>query len=755
MTRGPPVFRVALAFAAGAAFAPAAPAVPTGLPPTALYLTLLTLLWRRPDASQWAAVFLSLVAGILWAGGDILRSESPCLLGLKDGAEVAVEGYVAETMGATGGVIRVLNGLGPECRARVTTWVRGEGQLVPGRYGRLVGRWVGGASGSRGGAGYVSAVRFEELAGPVPPWLALRSRARERARTTLRERFGTRAGVAGALTLADRQGVDPAVKEAFVRSGTAHLLSISGFHVGVVAGILAGAAGLLGRSPRTRAVTVTCGVWVYVALIGLPTSASRAAWMTTALMIGTLRGRPVLRTGALGAAMLVLALVDPAAVSGPGYQLTVAGTAGLMSLGRWVERHLPGEGLWSKVAPGVAAGVGASVVTAPILAFHFGELSLLTIPASLLLTPLVATAIPGVMAVILWDAVSLPGASAAAFLVDSLLVAIEKAAVGLGRLPWATVSVTGVETTVFLAGAWMGVGALRAPWSVPAWARVWLAVCSGAAGLTIARVGQDLSRRGTVEISAIDVGQGDAIAVRTARGRWILVDAGPRSRGWDAGAARVVPFLQSRGVARLEAVIVSHPDEDHAGGLEAVLEEVAVGTVLDPGRTVGQSGQRRALALATRRAIPWRRVVTGDRWVLDGVELTVLHPDTVELGDHPNDWSVVLHLRYGDFDALLTGDAEGAVEDRILEALPRGGVEVLKVGHHGSRTSSSRALLARIQPRVALISAGSRNRYGHPAPSVLHRLRQAGAVILRTDLHGTVGVTGRRDGSWTLHRSRR
>ena len=531
-----------------------------------------------------------------------------------------------------------------------------------------------------------------------------------------------------------------------MRAGVAHLLSISGFHVGVVAGLLASVASLAALAPRGRAMVVSVGVWGYVALIGVPTSAARAAWMTTALLLGTFRGRPVLKGGALGFAMLVLAIVDPLAVSGPGYQLTVAGTAGILVLGRWMLRHWPSGRRWAWLGPSVAAGLGASLFTAPILAVHFGELSLLTLPSSLALTPLVATAIPGIMAVLAWDVAGLPFGHVVAFPVDGLLMAIEEGARLAGALPWATLTVTPVETGLVLGGGWVGLRALKAPWTVPAWARAWLAVCAGVACLLGAQALRGLISRNTVEITAIDVGQGDAIAVRTPRGRWLLVDGGPRSRNLDAGATRVVPFLHSRGVRRLEAVILSHPDEDHAGGLESVLEEVPARVVLGPGRTVGQRGQLRALRLARTRGVPWRRVETGDRWTIDGVDIRVLHPDDEDLGHHPNDWSTVLWVRFGDFDALLMGDAERVVEERILPSLPDGGVEVLKAGHHGSRTSTSAAIVDRLRPRFALISAGRENRYGHPAPVVVRRLLDAGATVLRTDTEGTVGVVGTRDG---------
>ncbi|NNF25688.1 MAG: DNA internalization-related competence protein ComEC/Rec2 [Gemmatimonadetes bacterium] len=561
--------------------------------------------------------------------------------------------------------------------------------------------------------------------------------------------------VARALTIAGGEGVDPHLREAFVRAGVAHLLSISGFHVGVVASLLAAMATAAGLSPRGRAGVLAGGVWTYVVLIGAPTSAARAAWMTTALVLGTVRGWPVLRLGALGFAMLVLAVLEPLAVAGPGYQLTVAGTAGILVLGRWIARHWPRGGWVGALGPSVGAGLGAALFTAPVLALHFGALSTLSVPASLVLTPLVAVAIPGILLTVVLDLFTLPGAGLLAYATDGLLLGLSGSARALAALPWASIPVTARDVGVAVGSGLLALRVLRAPWRAAPWARVCLAVAGAGTGVVGVQLVADLSTRGTLEVAAIDVGQGDAIAIRTPNNRWYLVDGGPRSASCDAGASRVVPYLHGRGVRRIEAIVLSHPDADHVGGLPAVLEAFPVGAVLGPGRTVGQGPHLAALEAATRRRSPWRQVVTGDLWSRDGVRFRVLHPGEEDLGDHPNDWSVVLSVHFGEFDVLLMGDAEEAAEARVLKTLGDEAVEVLKVGHHGSRTSTTPALLVRVSPRVAMISAGRRNRYGHPAASVLRRLMERGATILRTDQAGTVAVIGRRDGSFRIRGSPR
>jgi competence protein ComEC len=270
-----------------------------------------------------------------------------------------------------------------------------------------------------------------------------------------------------------------------------------------------------------------------------------------------------------------------------------------------------------------------------------------------------------------------------------------------------------------------------------------------------------LQTRGTAEILAIDVGQGDAIAVRTPARRWLLVDAGPPWEG-DPGGAPVVRALRRAGVRRIEALVLTHPDLDHIGGAGAVLASFDVGEILDPAEPAGKEAYVALLEEAARRGIPWRRAGAGDRRAWDGVDIRVLSPPRERpRGGHAdtetNDASVVLAVAFGDFDALLTGDAPTAVERAVLpEVSPS--LEVLKVGHHGSLTSTDSALVAATHPRVALVSVGRRNRYGHPAPAVIARLRAFQADVRRTDVEGTLSVLGRSDGSFAVrswNRSRR
>ncbi|MDE2795204.1 MAG: DNA internalization-related competence protein ComEC/Rec2 [Gemmatimonadota bacterium] len=758
MRGAPPILWTATGFAAGAAASTA-----LGFDRTLLLLLIPAvpiLLWRGP-ASRAFTVLLCFVAGLAWGTSDH-RAREACNAAVADGAEASVRGYFVRSSAEGASTLRVTSGVGGGCGAPVRVYSR-KGAPPEARFVTVEGRWFRSERPNGSVAVYLSASSVEELgatAGAVPWTDRVRSAIRGRAARALDRRLGEQAGVASALVLAERDGIPRELWDAFARSGSAHLLSISGFHVGVIAALLGGLIALAGRPPRTRAAAMATGVWGYVLLIGAPTSATRAAWMTTAFVLGRLRQTPARALGALGLSMLMLTLLRPSVVAGAGFQLTVAGTAGILVMTRWILRHWPDHRGRAWIASPVAAGIGASVFTAPVLAYHFGQIPLLSLPASLLLTPLVAAAVPGVILTIVMDVLHVPGAAIAGAGAEGLLHTVTSVAAALGDLPWTVAHVTPREAALLTAGALLPLLlATGARWRIRPAVRALVSALSAFAVLWAGQAALSLAGRGALHIVAIDVGQGDAIALRTPRGRWLLVDAGPRGFGGsDAGLTRVVPYLHGQGARRLEAVILSHPDEDHAGGLAAVLRNVRTAAVLGPGFSAGQSGHMLGAEEARQADIPWRRTAAGDAWTLDGVDFEVLSPAPGGPSTHspahpdPNAWSVVVRVTYGEFSALLTGDADAAIEDRLLD---QGRVTALKVGHHGSRTSTSEAFVRATSPAYALISVGARNRYGHPDPAVLARLERAGTRIYRTDRDGTVTLTARKDGSVTVKGSRR
>jgi competence protein ComEC len=572
--------------------------------------------------------------------------------------------------------------------------------------------------------------------------------------------------MAEALVLAQKEGLSPTIKESFARAGTAHLLAISGFHVGVVAGLLLLAGGWLGLAHSTRFLVGSLGVWGYVLFIGLPDAALRAALFLTLFSLGRLRRRSVAPQGALASAFLLFLLLDPGALLRPGFQLSFAGALGLLAWARPLSRRLSKVGPF-RVPPalstGVAAGVSATLATLPLVVWHFGRVSLVGIPVTLLAAPLVTLAIPGILLSLL---ASLPSPALGSFLAQGVeldLWLFARMVEWAGDLPFASVWVSRPGLVAGVVG--VGVASLALRFRPRPGSRMTFLAVGALAGLILWPAADLVMGRGTVELVVLDVGQGDALLLRSPLGRWILVDAGPRTDGYDAGARAVLPYLRRRGAGALELLVLTHPDMDHVGGAGAILGEHPVGGVVDPGVAAGTEAFLDALEGARGMGVPWRVGEAGDSLELDGVALRILWPpgaearadpgtrefmEAVEAEDGANALSLVLELRYGDFSALLTGDAPAAVEEALLPRILSPRIQVLKVGHHGSRTSTSPQLLERISPEVALVSVGGRNRYGHPHLEILRRLEAGGVGVFRTDRLGTLTLRAGKDGRFEV-----
>ncbi len=707
-----------------------------------------------------AALALAVIAGGLTTHGQRRGALDDCRLHLTDGVEGPVFGWFEGGVGTGARPFRLVRGL--DCEGSVRTLQRGGDTALPaGTPVHAVGTWQrstrpAGGPPAWAGTLLLADVRVDESVTGLR-FAGARARIRGRIEARMRVLLPETWPLASALILARKEALDPAVREAFAVAGIAHLLAISGFHVGVVAllfGVLIRSAGAGPRRAPAYAASVT---WLYIGLIGFPAAATRAALILTFLAAARLRARPAGALGAIASAGIILFLLDPSTLGRPGFQLSFAGALGIVMLRPPIRKCLDGLALGA-IPPGlkdaVAAGVGATLATMPFVAFHFGRVSVVGVPATLVATPLVSAVIPGLLSTLGMSWISPPIAHILAAGTDVLLRSLESVALACARPSWASFWVGDAVLMGSLFGGLAGLIGMRfVGEGVRGWARwmtitVWVATGAGVAPLAERWAGL-----GTMEIVFLDVGQGDALAIRSPGGRWILVDTGPRGRTYDAGARVVLPYLRRRGVTRIEALVLTHPDLDHIGGAEAVVQALDVGYVLDPARATGRDAYVGVLEAASRDAVPWVEARRDVSIMLDGVEISVLHPNGPTSapfsGTDSNAQSVVLLVRYGEFEALLTGDAPVEVEEAILADLPSA-LEVLKVGHHGSSTSTSASLLARTSPALAVISVGARNRYGHPYTDVLTRIIESGARLLRTDLSGDIVIRARRSGLYDV-----
>lgn len=566
--------------------------------------------------------------------------------------------------------------------------------------------------------------------------------------------FGSDAPMARALVIADMGSIPADERDRYARAGLVHMLSVSGLHVGIVALALELLASVL-RLPRAPSSAATMLLLAaYIAAIGAPPPAVRAGVMLAAVLLCRLLQRPTSRWAilAVGAAA---PLIDPRTAVDLGWQLSVAGTAALVSGGALAARIIP-EG-WSgwrrSLASGATISVVATLATAPLVAWTFGRVSLVGPVSNLLADPVM-----GLVQPLLFLALALPVHPVEVVCAGAthlLLRAFDGIASGAAALPWAAPAVLPSAVTA-LGGAVAAVSFLVA---CAAERPVrWMMALGGA---MIVMLFAPLAPHGgsETEIHMIDVGQGDALAIRTRAGRWIVVDAGRSWPGGDAGASTVVPYLSRRGGA-VALFVLSHPHADHVGGARALFDALHPARFLDPGYVGTSPPYRAALEAARRDGVAWQRVHPGDSLVVDEVVLTALAPDSTwaaSLAD-ANLASAVVMARVGTVRVLFTGDAESPEEEWLLAHGASLRADVLKVGHHGSRTSTSPAFLEAVRPRLALVSVGAHNSYGHPDAEVLERLDAARVSILRTDLLGSVVLrtNGReirvetKSGSWRL-----
>jgi competence protein ComEC len=550
--------------------------------------------------------------------------------------------------------------------------------------------------------------------------------------------FGADAPLARALLVADTRGIPVAMRDRYATAGVVHLLSISGLHVAIIAAAVELLLQMARMPRRTASLTALAITALYIAVIGAPAPAVRSGVMLGVTAISRVVQRPTSPWSALALGAL-LPLVHPRTILDLGYQLSVAGMAGIIASGAFARRIIAPalEGWRRSLASDLAASVIASIVTTPLVAWTFGRISLVAPLTNLLATPVLGLAQP-----ILFLALLLaPIPPAARFVADAahpLLALFDAISVAGASVPYASIGVAPTLPAAVLAGALSIAVIIACVSRFPARAVV---ACVALAS-TLAWLPLLPSPSGELELHMIDVGQGDALALRTPGGRWVLFDAGRVWKGGDAGRSSVIPYLRLRGGA-VEAFVLSHPHDDHVGGASTILEALRPRLYLDAAYAGGSDAYRASLAAAATRGITWRRVHPGDSLVLDGVRFRVLAPDsawTSTLRD-ANDASAVVLAEYGETRFLLTGDAE-ASEEAWLVRTARDDLhaDVLKVAHHGSPTSTSPAFLDAVRPRLALISVGAGNRYGHPGARVIADLVAMGSIVLRTDRSGSVVV---------------
>lgn len=550
---------------------------------------------------------------------------------------------------------------------------------------------------------------------PLDRLQALRDRVRDSIGQALKDH--PRAGVIVALAVGDQGSIPHENWRVYNRTGTNHLMSISGLHITLFAVLIGGmihafwrrVPRLVLRLPARRAALLAG--WLaalgYTLLAGFQIPAQRTLFMLTVLIAGLWLQRDPRPFSLLSLALFVVLLIDPWAVLAPGFWLSFGAVAAMM----WAGQGLVGRS--GKIATWTRAQVAVTLALAPALLLLFHQISLISPLANALAIPVVSW---GVAPLALAGMVVTPLLHLAA----GLMQGVETALQWLSAFSWASWSLP-VPTVTAIVLSLAGVIWLLAP-GLPA---RWL---GGFMFMPLLFPPVEMPRPGTFEAEVLDVGQGTAVLIRTA-GHALLYDTGPALGDNDAGQQIVLPRLRALGMAKLDGLIVTHDDLDHTGGAASVMRDMEIGWLM--------SSLPENHVLLKRSSL---RCVRGQRWQWDGVQFEILNPPAYayeQAARKDNDKSCVLKITQGSQSLLLTADAEriGELEmtERVAEKLP---ATVLMAGHHGSRTSSIEEFVSQVRPKYVIYSNGWRNRFGHPHPDVMARFQRLNAESHRTDHQG-------------------
>ena len=563
------------------------------------------------------------------------------------------------------------------------------------------------------------------------------------------------AELARGFVLGQDDRIDSRTVEDFRRSGLSHLLAVSGQNVALLALLAMPVLGALGIPLRSRLVWVLALIAVYVPLTGAGPSIQRAAVMGALTVLATLAGRRSSRLYGLAVAAIVTVAIEPRIAADVGWQLSFAAVVGILLLSAplrgAIAARIGSRGAAGALAEGAALTIAATLATAPLIAYRFGAISTTTLLANLLALPAVAPAMwLGMLAAAAGQVPGVPVEPINA-LTAPLLAYIAQVATWCGRPSWAYLEVQIGVGGLVASYAAIALGAaliqrvgrrrriaalrrrreLSSPRGIRARPRVAFVVLAATALVWfVTGTGGGTGHAAPISglrVSVLDVGQGDSILLQPAGSQPVLVDTGPAGDGIGAE-------LGATGVERLGALVLTHDQSDHDGAEEEVLAAVPVDRVLYS--VLG----RGALALARTAGAMTARVASGSVIRSGALRLEVIWPPPELLGggraaEDPNQLAVVAIARWHDFSMLLTADAEaGSVP------LDPGPIDVLKVAHHGSEDAGLADLLDRTRPRLAVISVGDDNPYGHPTPSTLATLASHGVQVMRTDLDGTITI---------------
>lgn len=554
--------------------------------------------------------------------------------------------------------------------------------------------------------------------------------------------YGTEySGIIKAMVLGRKNDMDPEIKELYTRAGVAHVLCISGLHISLLGCFFY--KGLKRcRLPRAPAALISFTMLcLYGMMTGMGVSAKRAIIMFSLLIIADCTGRSYDLLSALAAASCIILLQNPLSLYDAGFILSFGAVLGAGIVKPAADRLFPGK---NAAADSFKLSLSITVFTFPIVLYFYFQVPTYAVLLNLLIVPLMGVLLITSLLAGVAGYVCLPLGIIPAKAGSIILYIYEGVCRINDKLPYSLL-IKGRPGKVYIITYYTLL--ILSVILIERYVRTdrSLSVTAGRAGLCLVCIFMVLvlpvNINETLSITMLDIGQGDCTCIETKKGRVILIDCGSSDESRIA-KYKVLPFLKSRGRSCIDMAFVTHADSDHISGLEEILgmpekEGLWVKNLIMPDTALKDEAYMNLIKLANGCRTKVSLIKTGDEIDVDGITFCCLHPDPGYQCADRNEYSTVLSVGYGGFDALFTGDVEGRGEEIVTKRIGKG-YTLLKCAHHGSDNSTPEEFLQRVSPKLTFISAGRGNSYGHPGKELIKRLEDSGTRILVTKERGAL-----------------
>lgn len=541
------------------------------------------------------------------------------------------------------------------------------------------------------------------------------------------------------ILIGERTQLPNEIEESFKKAGVYHILALSGFNVGLIALFIYTILSML-RIPQKLiyATTIICLI-TYALIVGLSPSVVRATIMCILFLFARLLNREASLLNILSASCLIILAWNPLSLMDIGFELTFMATIFIIFISPIIESNLSFLPLWFSRLISISASAQLGVI--PLLIYYFNQLSVIAIISNIFIVPLttIITYI-GMISLILshlnqWMA-------SIFFQTTWLLIILLRWFIDFfASLSFSTINPAACPLWVVLLFYFSILFFVL--FYKKSRIKIIAAISCLISVFLLLNYNILTQEKGKFNITFLDVGQGDATLIEFPSGKTMLIDAGASSPYFDTGGVVITSFLRSKGIKKLDIVVLTHIDPDHTGGLKTIIKNFSIGEIWD--NIAFNSTSEKSIQLFNGRKSSIRHVAEGDSFQIDGVVVRILNPPDYKMSEErelsENDRSIVLHIKYKNFSALLTGDIGIKAEEIILSSGLEIKSRVLKIPHHGSKYSSTPEFIKAVSPEFAIISSGRFNLFGHPSKEVVNKLQTQGIGIFRIDKEGAVIVS--------------